>query len=118
MFLSDGTLIFHRSKRSCQNASHKTGLKLRALDINQHRTHVVLAGGKILKTLCVDGPNCTEDFNIRNAALNHAWGDTSKSARHPPLMPYGDVSSSQRETFDIEDVAWSNGPFATHVATV
>lgn len=83
---------------------------LRALDINKERTHVVLAGRKILKTIRVDGTTCTEDFDLRTAAVERA-------STHGPLYAGDDVSSAQRETFDIEDVAWSNGVFSNHIAT-
>lgn len=109
------------SVTTSQDASHRTGLKLRALDINQSRSHVVLAGGKILKTVRVDGSNCIEDFNIRSAAVNYAWERTSSggSSGKKKLKPNAEEgsSSAQRETFDIEDVAWSNGSYSHHIAT-
>ena len=108
-----------RSHSRSQSASHKTGLRIRALDVNQSRSHVVLAGGKILKTVRIDQSTCTEDFNLRAAALNHAWRGASDASNQRRRGSYEveDVSGIQRETFDIEDVAWSNGPFSRHIAT-
>ncbi|KAB8664843.1 hypothetical protein FH972_026267 [Carpinus fangiana] len=112
-------LLYSNSYGSSKSrtTSHRTGLKIRALDINSARTHVVLAGGKILKTVRVEGSNCVEDFNIRSAAVNYAWEANAQDGKKGH-RPSEDVSSVQRETFDIEDVAWSNGPnFSSHIAT-
>lgn len=120
-FLNKLYANYFRSPPTSQSTSYTTGLKLRALDINQARTHAVLAGGKILKTVRVDDvPNCSEEFNLRTAPLNIPSDDGSEqdfaSKRKSPLDA-GDPAALQRETFDIEDVAWSNNEFKDHVAT-
>lgn len=78
----------------------------------------MLAGGKILKTVRIDDASCVEDFNLRNSALSHAWnapGGGESSRRHG--RGSDDATAVQHQTFDIEDVAWSNGPFSSHIAT-
>ena len=76
----------------------------------------MLAGGKILKTVRVDHANCTEDFNLRDATINNAWKaapDAHAGSQHSSF----ETDNVRRETFDIEDVAWSGPPFARHIAT-
>jgi len=62
---------------------------------------VVLAGNKILRTLRIENDNtCVEDYDIRDAASNTQ-----------------DITAAQRDTFEIEDVAWSRDNFQNHIAT-
>ncbi|KAF2841009.1 hypothetical protein M501DRAFT_931143 [Patellaria atrata CBS 101060] len=92
---------------SSQDASHRTGLEISALDLNQERTHAILAGREILKTISIDGTNCVEQTNLRSVlrdyASHHATG-TGGPGRY-------------RETLDIHDVKWSHGQYSTHIAT-
>ncbi|OCK85015.1 WD40 repeat-like protein, partial [Lepidopterella palustris CBS 459.81] len=95
------------SSGSSQDASHKTGLEITALDINRERTHAILAGREILKTIRINDAKCAEDINLRAAIINYAAHNTAgpgTSARH-------------RETLEIHDVKWSHGQFDTHIAT-
>jgi hypothetical protein len=55
-----------------QDASHKTGLDISALDINRERTHAVLAGKEILKTVRVQDAKIVDETNLRAAVLNYA----------------------------------------------
>ncbi|KAF2095725.1 hypothetical protein NA57DRAFT_44645 [Rhizodiscina lignyota] len=89
---------------SSQDATHRTGLEISAFDINQERTHAVLAGREILKTVHVNGTRCSEEANLRTAIINYASHNTKGSGRH-------------RETLDIHDVKWSHGAYSTHIAT-
>jgi WD40 repeat protein len=77
-----------------QDASHKTGLEISALDINRERTHAVLAGREILKTVRVQDAKIVDETNLRAAVLNSA--DSRQS---------------------IQDVKWSHGQFSSHIAT-
>lgn len=88
---------------SSQDASHKTGLPIEALDINRDRTHAILAGKEILKTVRVQQQDAriVEDTNLRAAVINFA--DHSQPR--------------QRSGLAIQDVKWSHGQFNTHVAT-
>ena len=93
---------------------------MRALDTNESRTHVVLAGGKILKTVKVEYGGSVEEVNIRNSVLNaprrvvQAGRSRTNGNR---VSQASDLSTSQRDTFDIEDVAWSNGRYSHQIAT-
>ncbi|KAF2124447.1 hypothetical protein P153DRAFT_379540 [Dothidotthia symphoricarpi CBS 119687] len=85
---------------SSQDASHKTGLEISALDINRERTHAVLAGREILKTVRVQDAKIVDETNLRAAALS-----------------YADSHARQREGLGIHDVKWSHGQFSSHIAT-
>ncbi|KAH9860907.1 hypothetical protein IAQ61_010643 [Plenodomus lingam] len=80
--------------------SHKTGLDISALDSNRQRTHAVLAGKEILKTVRVQDAKIVDEVNLRAAVLN-----------------YTDAHARQREGLGIHDVKWSHGQFASHIAT-
>ncbi|CAI6334927.1 unnamed protein product [Periconia digitata] len=86
---------------SSQDASHKTGLDISALDINRERTHAILAGKEILKTVRVQDTRIVEETNLRAAVIHYA--DRSQAR--------------QRDGFGIQDVKWSHGQFSTHIAT-
>ncbi|KAJ4338126.1 SEA (Seh1-associated) complex subunit [Ascochyta clinopodiicola] len=83
-----------------QDATHKTGLDISALDINCERTHAVLAGKDILKTVRVHDTKIVDETNLRAAVLN-----------------YPDSHARQREGLGIQDVKWSHGQFSSHIAT-
>ncbi|KAI9730659.1 MAG: SEA (Seh1-associated) complex subunit [Cirrosporium novae-zelandiae] len=93
---------------SSQMTTHKTGIPIDALDISPQRTHVILAGREILKTVRVAGTNCTEEFNLRSAiiayASTHNQGGTNASIRN-------------KEQLAAKDVKWSHGRFETFIAT-
>ncbi|KAF1978886.1 hypothetical protein BU23DRAFT_448356 [Bimuria novae-zelandiae CBS 107.79] len=88
---------------SSQDASHKTGLPIEALDINRDRTHAILAGKEILKTVRVQQQDAriVEETNLRAAVISYA--------DHP--------HARQRTGLGIQDVKWSHGQFNTHIAT-
>ncbi|KAF2186781.1 hypothetical protein K469DRAFT_706769 [Zopfia rhizophila CBS 207.26] len=91
---------------SSQDASHKTGLEISALDINRDRTHAILAGREILKTVRVQDAKIYEETNLRAAIINYAEHNTS-----------GASSVRHREDLGVHDVKWSHGQFSTHIAT-
>lgn len=88
---------------SSQEASHKTGLDISALDINRERTHAILAGKEILKTVRVHDAKIVEETNLRAAVINYA----DRSA----------APARQRDGLGVHDVKWSHGHFSTHIAT-
>jgi WD repeat-containing protein 24 len=92
---------------SSQEASHKTGLEISALDINYEKTHAILAGREILKTIRIFGTHCSEEINLRAAIINYAAHNASGSG--PP--------SRRRDAFEIHDVKWSHGQYSSHIAT-
>lgn len=73
-----------------------------------------------MKTIRFENTTCYEDINIRTAVVDF---EPSKPANVPNAEPrqisvVDDFSSlAQREMFDIEDVAWSNGPYKSYIAT-
>jgi hypothetical protein len=71
------------------------------LDISRDRTHAILAGKEILKTVRVQDAKIVEETNLRAAVINYA------DASHP----------RQRDGLGIQDVKWSHGQFSTHIAT-
>ncbi|KAL5117169.1 SEA (Seh1-associated) complex subunit [Pleosporales sp. CAS-2024a] len=79
---------------------HKTGLDLAALDTNRERTHAVLAGREILKTVRVHDARIVDETNLRAAVLN-----------------YADAHARVRDGLAIHDVKWSHGQFSSHIAT-
>ncbi|KAH7121161.1 hypothetical protein B0J11DRAFT_58642 [Dendryphion nanum] len=85
------------------DASHKTGIDISALDINRDRSHAILAGKEILKTVRVNDAKIVEETNLRAAVINAAERNTSHAR--------------QREGLTIHDVKWSHGQFSTHIAT-
>ncbi|KAF2644471.1 hypothetical protein P280DRAFT_513944 [Massarina eburnea CBS 473.64] len=86
---------------SSQDASHKTGLTITSFDINRDRTHAILAGKDILKTVRVQDARIVEDTNLRAAVINYAEPSHAR----------------QRDGLGIHDVKWSHGQFSTHIAT-
>ncbi|KAF2263571.1 hypothetical protein CC78DRAFT_268639 [Lojkania enalia] len=90
---------------SSQEASHKTGLEISALDINRDRTHAILAGKEILKTVRIQDARVVEETNLRAAVINYAEHNASTSL------------ARQRDGLGIQDVKWSHGQFSTHIAT-
>lgn len=95
------------SPASSQTATHKTGIAISALDISPQRTHAVLAGREILKTIRVCGTDCTEEFNLRGAIVNYASTHNSGFVGQP----------SRTNSPGVEDVKWSHGSYSTTIAT-
>ncbi|KAF2138342.1 uncharacterized protein K452DRAFT_311695 [Aplosporella prunicola CBS 121167] len=93
---------------SSQDASHKTGLEITALHVNHDRTHAILAGRDILKTLRIDGTKCAEETNLRAAIINYASHHSATGAHTP---------TRHRDTLEIHDVKWSHGNYSSHIAT-
>ncbi|KAK7537532.1 uncharacterized protein J3D65DRAFT_625922 [Phyllosticta citribraziliensis] len=96
------------STLSSQDASHKTGLEISAVHINHDRTHAVLAGKEILKTIRITDTKCAEETNLRAAIINYASHHTSAGSTAP---------TRHRDTLEIHDVKWSHGNYSSHIAT-
>lgn len=92
----------------CKTITHKTGLSIAALDISPQRTHVVLAGREILKTVRVSEYKCAEEFNLRSTII--AYGST-----HTPVS--GVVSAKHKDQLAASDVKWSHGRWDSSIAT-
>ena len=100
---------YARSPTSLERQTqHKTGIAIAALDISPSRTHAVLAGRDILKTIQVEDFTCAEDFNLRTNIIAYATThETTASA----------VSARNRDRLGAQDVKWSHGNFGTTIAT-
>ncbi|KAF2168587.1 hypothetical protein M409DRAFT_53240 [Zasmidium cellare ATCC 36951] len=94
-----GSSQFTRSSSlgATQNAttSHKTGLEIHSLSINDSGSHAIIAGKEIFKTVKVEDGHCAEDFNLRTAIRS-----TPTQASGQPRQIY---------SIDIADVAWAKG---------
>ena len=87
---------------------HKTGIPILAFDISPYRSHVVLAGREILKTVRVEDARCVEDFNLRSRII--AYASTHNTSRDA-------VSAQHRDQLSAYDVKWSHGKFDSTIAT-
>ena len=91
-----------------QTAAHRTGIPIAGLDVNDQRTHAILAGKEILKTVRVHDGKVTEEFNLRSSIVSYASTHGS---------PQGDSAARRREYLPARDVKWSVGKFDHIIAT-
>lgn len=96
----------HRPGAS-QTVTHKTGIPIASFDISPHKTHAVIAGREILKTIRVSRDHTSEEFNIRNAVISY-------SSTHRPA---GGISAKHKDQLAVKDVKWSHGTYDTIIAT-
>ncbi|CAL5870187.1 uncharacterized protein PFLUO_LOCUS4422 [Penicillium psychrofluorescens] len=89
-----------------QTVTHKTGIPIVALDISPQRTHAVIAGKEILKTIRVSPDHSSEEFNVRNTVISYA------SAHHD-----AGVSMPHKDQLNVRDVKWSHGNYDRTIAT-
>jgi len=82
--------------------SHKTGLEINTLAVNEKGTHALLGGKEIFKTIRVQDGSCTEELNLRTAIRS-----TPTQASGKPRQVY---------SIDIADVAWAKGDCGDYVA--
>lgn len=83
-------------------ASHKTGLEINTIAINEKGTHALLGGKEIFKTVRVEDGVCAEDLNLRTAIRS-----APKQASGAPRQVY---------SIDIADVAWAKGDCGDYIA--
>lgn len=83
-------------------ASHKTGLEINTLSINESGSHALLGGKEIFKTVKVENGVCVEEVNLRTAIRS-----TPTQASGKPRQIYN---------IDIDDVAWAKGNSGDFVA--
>lgn len=84
------------------------GIPISALDISPQRTHAVLAGREILKTIRISGATCEEEFNLRAAIIAHASAHGSGSTSQ---------SLKLKDDLAANDVKWSHGNYNSIIAT-
>lgn len=89
-----------------QTVTHQTSIPIAALDISPQRTHAVIGGKDLLKTIRVSPDHSSEEFNIRNAVINYA--STHNDAG---------VSMPHKDQLNVRDVKWSHGNFDRIIAT-
>ncbi|KAL9029513.1 MAG: hypothetical protein Q9196_002251 [Gyalolechia fulgens] len=99
----------HRSfSPASRTTAHRTGLPVNALDLSPTRTHAILAGREILKTIRVTESACTEDFNLRSSIIAYAVAHDSTG---------GSISARHKDQLAATDVKWSHGKYDTTIAT-
>ncbi|PGH07363.1 hypothetical protein AJ80_08004 [Polytolypa hystricis UAMH7299] len=91
-----------------QTVTHKTGIPIAALDISPQKTHAVIAGREILKTVHVSPDGCAEDFNLRSAIVAH-------SSTHN--VSTGGPSAKHKDQLAARDVKWSHSEYDRIIAT-
>ncbi|KAJ5156199.1 hypothetical protein N7492_009002 [Penicillium capsulatum] len=89
-----------------QTVTHQTTLPIATLDISPQRTHAVIGGKDLLKTIRVSPDHSSEEFNIRNAVINYA--STHQDAG---------VSMPHKDQLNVRDVKWSHGHYDRIIAT-
>lgn len=94
----------YASLSATQNAiaTHKTGLEINTIAINERGTHALLGGKEIFKTIKIENTLCVEEVNLRTAI------------RSTPNQASGKVRSTY--SIDIADVAWAKGDCGDYVA--
>ncbi|KAI5298973.1 SEA (Seh1-associated) complex subunit, partial [Ascosphaera atra] len=91
-----------------QTVSHKTGIPIASLDISPQRTHAVVAGREIFKTIRVSPDSCAEEFNIRAAIISY-------SSTHNVISTA--IPARHKDQLAANDVKWSHGQYDTVIAT-
>ncbi|KAL4962295.1 WD repeat protein [Aspergillus stella-maris] len=81
-----------------QTVTHKTGISIAALDISPQRTHAVIGGKEVLKTIRVLPDHSSEEFNLRHVLLNNQTG-------------------RPKDQLIVRDVKWSHGHYDQIIAT-
>ena len=94
-----------------QTAAHRTGIPIAALDCNKLRTHAILAGQEILKTVHITDSRVTEEVNLRAAVT--AYNSTHNSGKVQSL-PATDVKWSQGAYGHLIATAALNGPVVVY----
>ena len=94
----------YASMSAAHNAttSHRTGLEINTISINEKGTHALLGGKEIFKTVKVEGGRCAEDLNLRSVI------------RSKPTQASGGIRKVY--SIDIADVAWAKGDSGDYVA--
>ncbi|PYH40887.1 WD repeat protein [Aspergillus saccharolyticus JOP 1030-1] len=90
-----------------QTISHKTGIPIAALDISPQRTHAVIGGKEILKTIRVSPDHSSEEFNLRSAIISYS------STHHVG----SGLSARHKDQLTVRDVKWSHGEHDQIIAT-
>jgi WD40 repeat protein len=95
-----------KQRSNAHTLRHRTGIGISAIDINRNKTHAILAGKDILKTVRIDQGKATEDLNLRSSIVSYASTHGS---------PKGDTATRRRDYLPARDVKWSNGQLLPHL---
>ncbi|KAH8700342.1 hypothetical protein BGW36DRAFT_425172 [Talaromyces proteolyticus] len=90
-----------------QTVTHRTGLSIASLDISPQKTHAIIAGREIFKTIRVSADGSSEEFNLRDAIIKYS------SKKQVPAS----LTSKIKDQLEVKDVKWSHGEFDTCIAT-
>lgn len=104
--MSNISMVSHRSG-ALPVVTHKTGIPISSVDISPQRTHAVVAGREILKTVRVTPDHCAEETNIRASVIGFS------STHHASPA----ISSRNREHLAAKDVKWSHSEYSRIIAT-
>ena len=85
---------------------HRTGIPIAAIDINRSKTHAILAGKDILKTVRVENGRATEDINLRNSIQSYVSAHGSAQS---------DIAKRRKDFLPARDVKWSTGELSPHI---
>ncbi|KAL2364369.1 hypothetical protein RJZ56_002716 [Blastomyces dermatitidis] len=91
-----------------QTVALNTNVHIAALDISPQRTHAIIAGRGILKTIRVAPDSCAEEFDLREAILSY------HSTRQ---VSTGALSAKHKDQLAAKDVKWSHGEYDRIIAT-
>ena len=92
-----------------RTVAHKTGIPIAAVDISPYKTHAILAGKEILKTVRIADRKITEDLNLRSAVISYASAHGSQNGAA--------IASKRRDFLPATDVKWSHGEYDSFIAT-
>ncbi|MCJ1309438.1 SEA (Seh1-associated) complex subunit [Agyrium rufum] len=84
--------------------THRAKTQIAALDISPYRSHAVLAGREVLKTIRIDGVSCTEEVDLRASIISQRRASKEANAH-------------SREQISANDVKWSHGQRDNIIAT-
>ncbi|KAJ5888211.1 hypothetical protein N7495_008252 [Penicillium taxi] len=87
-----------------QTVTHRTGIPIAALDASPDKTHAIIGGKEILKTIRVSPDHSTEEFNLRDAIISNA------STQQDGVIPH-------KDQLNVQDVKWSHSNFDRIIAT-
>ncbi|KXL49322.1 MAG: hypothetical protein FE78DRAFT_86245 [Acidomyces sp. 'richmondensis'] len=100
----------HASLGAYQNAtaSHRTGLEINTIAINEKGTHALLGGKEIFKTIKVEGGACIEDLNLRTEIRSRPT-EASGKPRNKYAVDIADVAWAKGDSVDLVAAATSSG---------
>ncbi|EEH48322.1 uncharacterized protein PADG_04406 [Paracoccidioides brasiliensis Pb18] len=91
---------------SSQTIALNTKVPISALDISPQRTHAIVAGRGILKTIRVAQDICEEEFDLRAAIFSY------HTSRHVSTG-----AAKRKDQLAVKDVKWSHGEYDRIIAT-